>query len=120
MILKVTQCNVCALQSALERVSISCVTLDVENATFEQHFVKREKEIINGNISSDAVIDYYDNWADNGYDEQVSPQVYRGPQMTAETVASLFDTSARDNTEILDIGAGTGLVATQVCQTNNS
>ena len=40
--------------------------------------------------------------------------------MTAEKVASLFDTSARDNTEILDIGAGTGLLATQVCQTNKS
>ncbi|OPL33327.1 hypothetical protein AM593_00039, partial [Mytilus galloprovincialis] len=34
--------------------------------------------------------------------------------MTAETVASLFDISACDNTEILDIGAGTGLVATQL------
>lgn len=40
--------------------------------------------------------------------------------MTAETVASLFDTSARDNIEVLDVGAGTGLVATEVCQTNNS
>lgn len=40
--------------------------------------------------------------------------------MTAETVASLFDTSTRVEIEVLDVGAGTGLVATQVCQTNNS
>lgn len=40
--------------------------------------------------------------------------------MTAETVTSLFDTYARDNIEVLDVGAGTGLVATEVCQTNNS
>ncbi|XP_063448075.1 uncharacterized protein LOC134727623 [Mytilus trossulus] len=33
--------------------------------------------------------------------------------MTAETVASLFDTSPRDKIEVLDVGAGTGLVATQ-------
>ncbi|XP_052075375.1 uncharacterized protein LOC127712805 [Mytilus californianus] len=65
-------------------------------------------------MSPEAVIDYYDNWSGNGYDEDVSPQVYLGPKMTAETVASLFDTSARDNIEILDIGAGTGLVATQL------
>lgn len=31
--------------------------------------MEREKEIINGNISPEAVIDYYDNWADHGYDE---------------------------------------------------
>ncbi|VDI23409.1 Hypothetical predicted protein [Mytilus galloprovincialis] len=79
-----------------------------------EHFAKREKEVLNGNITPDALIDYYDNWADNGYDEEVSPQVYRGPQMTAEKVASMFYTSARDNTEILDIGAGTGLLATQL------
>ena len=36
---------------------------------FAEHFAKREKEVLNGNITPDALIDYYDNWADNGYDE---------------------------------------------------
>lgn len=48
-------------------------------------------------------------------DEQsVSAQAYIGPEVTAKTIASLYDKSERDTIQLLDIGAGTGLVGEQV------
>jgi predicted RNA methylase len=40
---------------------------------------------------------------------------YIGPAKIAQRVADLFPNDVRDNIYILDVGAGTGLVAVEVC-----
>lgn len=46
--------------------------------------------------------------------QEISHQIYGGPNITAEATASLYDSSIRPGVKVLDIGAGTGQVAEQV------
>ena len=43
-------------------------------------------------------------------------EVLKAPTMAAKTTISLYDPSARPSVKILDIGAGTGLIAIEVCK----
>ncbi|CAG2246218.1 unnamed protein product [Mytilus edulis] len=78
------------------------------------HFNERLKEILVGKVTSDTAVKIYDEWGQNGYDQSVSAQAYIGPEVTAKTIASLYDKSERDTIQLLDIGAGTGLVGEQL------
>lgn len=78
------------------------------------HFNERLKEILMGKVTSDTAVKIYDEWGQNGYDQSVLAQAYIGPEVTAKTIASLYDKSERDKIESLDIGAGTGLVGEQL------
>ena len=46
--------------------------------------------------------------------QDLCPVYYKGPEITAKAVASLYNEDHRDNINILDIAAGTGFVAEQV------
>jgi len=55
---------------------------------------------------------FYSNWAkDNNYEAHLNRNLYRGPEMAAQSVADYFPTSLRKDTKILDVAAGTGFVS---------
>ncbi|CAG2185760.1 unnamed protein product [Mytilus edulis] len=88
--------------------------IQVRLGDINHHFNERLKEILVGKVTSDTAVKIYDEWGQNGYDQSVSAQAYIGPEVTAKTIASLYDKSERDTIQLLDIGAGTGLVGEQL------
>ena len=46
--------------------------------------------------------------------QDLCPVYYKGPEIAAKAVASLYNEDHRENINILDIAAGTGFVAEQV------
>ncbi|XP_071157824.1 methyltransferase-like protein 27 [Mytilus edulis] len=77
----------------------------------DKEYNNHETHLFNTQLSSDQVADYYDRWAENGrYDEEIK-NTLKAPEITAKTTITLYDQSVRPSIEILDIGAGTGLVA---------
>ncbi|XP_059151432.1 methyltransferase-like protein 27 [Physella acuta] len=63
--------------------------------------------------SKEEVHTIYSKW--DQYDQDLGEENYRGPLITAETMAELFpDEDVRKNLYILDVAAGTGLVGSQL------
>jgi len=60
-------------------------------------------------ISQEEMVKAYSDWA-NKYDEDLCPGRYNGPEMAAEALAKLYDTTERETIRILDVAAGTGRV----------
>ncbi|XP_035829874.1 methyltransferase-like protein 27 [Aplysia californica] len=55
---------------------------------------------------------FYSDWSkDDGYDQHLNPDLYRGPKIAAQAVADFFPSSKPADIRILDVAAGTGFVA---------
>ncbi|CAC5408637.1 unnamed protein product [Mytilus coruscus] len=98
----------------LVKYETKIVVCEAVDFRLQYHFNERLKEILMGKVTSDTSVKIYDEWGQNGYDQSVLAQAYIGPEVTAKTIASLYDKSERDKIESLDIGAGTGLVGEQL------
>ncbi|XP_012939075.1 methyltransferase-like protein 27 [Aplysia californica] len=74
----------------------------------EQHVYTHED-----GISSAECAKRYSEWAQAGkYEEHLSEEYYQGPIIAADTLAKLFpEPATRANVRVLDVAAGTGLVA---------
>ncbi|XP_059151416.1 methyltransferase-like protein 27 isoform X2 [Physella acuta] len=67
-------------------------------------------------LSKEEIARRYSEWAKGAqYEQDLGEKNYRGPLITAETMAELFpDEEVRKNLYILDVAAGTGLVGSQL------
>ncbi|KAI0235751.1 hypothetical protein LSAT2_013729 [Lamellibrachia satsuma] len=62
----------------------------------------------------DKVMNYYDNWAQDGtYEEVLRPGRYNGPEAAARVVERYYG-DKKDDTYIIDVAAGTGFVGEQL------
>jgi ubiquinone/menaquinone biosynthesis C-methylase UbiE len=57
-------------------------------------------------IKNEDVVDYYSKWSEN-YDQDLNPNIYRGPQIAADICDIFFPNK---QLRIIDIGSGTGFV----------
>ncbi|KAK3096195.1 hypothetical protein FSP39_024296 [Pinctada imbricata] len=65
-------------------------------------------------ISPQEMAEYYSQWARQGtYDEDLSPERYRGPTLAADVIAQTY-LHNRHSVKILDVAAGTGRLGTEL------
>ena len=61
--------------------------------------------VFNNGMNNKQVVDYYDEWS-KSYEKDLKENIYRAPSIVAD-LCNIF--LMDKNSEILDIGAGTGL-----------
>ncbi|XP_062597730.1 methyltransferase-like protein 27 [Saccostrea cucullata] len=67
--------------------------------------------VFSGGLNKQQIIDYYNNWED--YEMHLQPGRYNGPLYAAEAADRSF-LSSKDTIQIIDVAAGTGLVAEEL------
>jgi len=66
-------------------------------------------------IQKHEVAEYYTKWAESGgYDTQITPNNYSGPEKTAEYMATHYTDEEKATIRILDVAAGTGKLGVQL------
>lgn len=66
-------------------------------------------------LTREEIAEYYNKWADSGmYDVHLNPDRYKGPEITAQALATNYDNDSRKSVRILDVAAGTGRLGAEL------
>ncbi|KAK3578621.1 hypothetical protein CHS0354_002194 [Potamilus streckersoni] len=76
---------------------------------------KWQKRYCKDDMTMDQLKDVYNEWAENGYDEMMTSEIWGCPKITADMLEEIYKfDEEKMRLRILDVGAGTGKCGIEV------